>query len=153
MRAMIGLALWAVGAGASWAQMPVAEPAAGTAPAGGAVSYEPAFFAGFKPQSALDMVQKVPGFSIDEGSDRRGFGGAGGNVLIDGARPSAKSQGLSDVLAQIPAKQVVRIELIRASTSAEAAGHAVVVNVVRAPGAFGGVWGTSISKTARPAAG
>ncbi len=69
----------------------MAEPTAGTAPAGGAGSYEPAFLAGFKPQSALDMVLKAPGFLIDEGSDRRGFGGAGGNVLIDGARPSAKS--------------------------------------------------------------
>jgi hypothetical protein len=147
MRAMIGLALWAVGANASWAQTPLAEPAAGAAPAEGAVSYEPVFFAGFKPQSALDMVQKVPGFSIDEGADRRGFGGAGGNVLIDGARPSAKSQDLSDVLAQIPAKQVVRIELIRASTRSEAAGQAVVVNVVRAPGAFGGVWDINLENS------
>lgn len=147
MRAIIGLVAWAAGAGVALAQTPAADLAAAAVPSGDKVDYEPSFFAGFKPQTALDMVRKVPGFSIDEGSDRRGFGGTAGNVLIDGARPSAKSQGLGDVLAQIPAKQVVRVELIRASTSAEAAGQSVVVNVVRAPGAFGGVWDVNLENS------
>jgi hypothetical protein len=146
MRAMIGLVAWAAGAGAALAQTPAITAATSTA-AGDRVSYDPGFFAGFKPQTALDMVRKVPGFSIDEGSNRRGFGGTAGNVLIDGARPSAKSQSLGDVLSQIPAKQVIRVELIRASTSAEAAGQSVVVNVVRAPGAFGGVWDINLENS------
>jgi hypothetical protein len=86
------------------------------------------------------MVNRVPGFSIDEGSSRRGFGGVAGNVLIDGARPSAKNQSLNDLLSRIPAKEVVRVELIRAAASGEAAGQAVVVNVVRQAAGFSGVY-------------
>jgi outer membrane receptor for ferrienterochelin and colicin len=102
--------------------------------------YPPEFFAPYSPQTAADMVGRVPGFSINNGDGRRGFGGAGGNVLIDGARPSAKSQGLRDILSQIPAKQVARIELIRAASEAQAAGQSTLVNVVRTPGAGAGVW-------------
>jgi hypothetical protein len=111
-------------------------PSAAEAPAPGpadqnSVTYEPAFFAPYAPQTALDMVRRVPGFSIDEGADRRGFSGAAGNVLIDGARPSAKSQSLEDILERIPAAQVKRIELNRAASTGEASGQSVLVNVVR----------------------
>ena len=107
-------------------------------PTDGRVVYEPAFFATFAPQTALDMVRRVPGFSIDGGSDRRGFSGAAGNVLIDGARPSAKSQGLQEILDRIPAAQVARLELIRAASTGEASGQSVLVNVVRNAAAAGG---------------
>ena len=36
-----------------------------------------------------------------------------GNLLIDGQRPVAKSQSVQTILQQIPASQVVRIELLR----------------------------------------
>ncbi len=114
-----------------------AAPAAG-AGVDGRVTYPPDFFAQYTPQTALDMVRRVPGFSIDSGSDRRGFSGAAGNVLIDGARPSAKSQGLEDILGRIPARQVVRVELIRGASSGEAAGQSVIVNVVRTTSAGSG---------------
>lgn len=104
----------------------------------GADVYAPDFFAQYAPQTALDMVRRVPGFSIDSGSDRRGFSGTAGNVLIDGARPSAKSQGLEDILGRIPAKQVVRLELIRGASTGEAAGQSVLVNVVRTASAGAG---------------
>ncbi|KAF0178178.1 MAG: hypothetical protein FD160_2359 [Caulobacteraceae bacterium] len=104
----------------------------------GRVTYQPDFFAQYTPQTALDMVRRVPGFSIDSGSDRRGFSGTAGNVLIDGGRPSAKSQGLQDILGRIPAKQVVRLELIRGAASGEAAGQSVLVNVVRTASAGSG---------------
>ena len=102
------------------------------------VVYEAAFFKGFAPQTALDMVARLPGFSLTEGDDRRGFAGAGGNVLIDGQRPSAKSQSLSDALSQIPAGRVLRIEVLR-NAGGDAQGQALVANVVRASAA-GGVW-------------
>jgi len=114
----------------------VSAPTAGATE--GAVVYAPDFFTPFAPQTALDMVRRVPGFSIDEGADRRGFSGAAGNVLIDGARPSAKSQGIDDILGRIPASQVVRIELIRGASTGEAAGQSVVVNVVRTASAGSG---------------
>ena len=131
--------------GVTHAQQPVevTSPAPGGAESpqpspDGRVVYDPAFFAAFAPQTALDMVRRVPGFDIDEGSDRRGFSGAAGNVLIDGARPSAKSQNLQDILSRIPAAQVAHIELVRAASNSEAAGQSVLVNVVRNAAAKGG---------------
>ncbi|MEO0365881.1 MAG: hypothetical protein AAF265_10345, partial [Pseudomonadota bacterium] len=45
--------------------------------------YERAFFARFNPQTALDLVERLPGFTLDQGNENlRGFGGAAGNVLI-----------------------------------------------------------------------
>ncbi|MFD2429917.1 hypothetical protein ACFSUK_20805 [Sphingobium scionense] len=44
------------------------------------------FYAPFQPQTALDMLERTPGFLLSEGNSLRGFGGAAGNVLIDGQR-------------------------------------------------------------------
>jgi len=100
--------------------------------------FEPAYFASYVPQTALDMVRRIPGFSINEGDSVRGFGGAAGNVLIDGERPSAKSSSLQDVLTAVPAASVSHIELIdAASVGIDAGGSALVVNVVRLEGASG----------------
>lgn len=115
----------------------VATAATSADAAAGKVVYDPPFFAQFTPTTALDMVRRVPGFTIDQGADRRGFAGSAGNVLIDGARPSAKSQSLEDILSRIPAAQVAHIELIRAAANSEASGQSVVVNVVRNAAAKG----------------
>jgi hypothetical protein len=70
------------------------------------------YFAQYAPRSALDIARQVPGFQIDFGdTNLRGFGGAAGNIVINGARPSSKSESLDDVLAKIPAKRVVRVEV------------------------------------------
>src|SRR4051794_31047746 len=59
---------------------------------GGRTLYEIAFFKPFSPSNALEVVQRVPGFSLDAGNtDVRGFGGAAGNVVINGQRPSSKA--------------------------------------------------------------
>lgn len=75
--------------------------------------YETAFFERYRPVNARDMVEQVPGFQISDGASRRGFGAASGNVLINGRRPSSKTDRVSDILERIPAAQVLRIELIR----------------------------------------
>jgi len=81
--------------------------------------YTPADFAQFNPRTALDMVQQLPGFSI-EGSggfnQARGLGQASGNVLLNGARIVTKSGSISDELGRIPAGNVIRIELVEGST-------------------------------------
>src|SRR5262245_58408700 len=77
------------------------------------VAYDAAFYAQFHPQNALDMVNQTPNFALNGGDDRRGFSGAVGNLLIDGRRPVAKSQSVQSILQQIPASQVVRIEVLR----------------------------------------
>lgn len=94
--------------------------------------FEPAFFADSQPNTALDMIARLPGFGLDNGdSGTRGFAGAAGNVLIDGARPSSKSDSLEEVLRRIAAAGVERIELIRGGASGiDMQGQAVVANVV-----------------------
>ncbi|GAN00154.1 hypothetical protein U91I_03819 [alpha proteobacterium U9-1i] len=119
----------------------------------GRLTYDTAFFAQFNPQNALDMVNQTPGFSLDGGDDRRGFSGAVGNLLIDGLRPSTKSQDLESILQRIPARQVVRIELLRgADVAGDASGAAVLLNVVRVPSAGSGLWrvGAEVARRTGP---
>ncbi|MEX2498437.1 MAG: TonB-dependent receptor [Wenzhouxiangellaceae bacterium] len=95
------------------------------------VVYPASFFGAYNPVSARDMVEQVPGFQIDDGDSSRGFGGAGGNVLIDGERPGSKQDRVSNILQRIPAARVERIELIRGNTGKfDAAGQSALVNVV-----------------------
>ena len=66
--------------------------------------YVPADFARFAPRNALDMLNNVPGFSIDGGdTERRGLGQATGNVLINGQRYSGKSTNVLTELQRISA--------------------------------------------------
>jgi outer membrane receptor protein involved in Fe transport len=104
--------------------------------------YEAAYFSQFAPRTALDMLHRLPGFTLRTvDPERRGFAGAVGNVLIDGEQPSAKSQPLEDILQRIPASQVVRIEIWRGSqTAGTASGESVLANIVRTPSAGAGVW-------------
>lgn len=131
--------------------LPASEAAATPAETSGdRVGYDRAFFNQFNPQTALDMVRQTPGFSLDGGDDRRGFSGAVGNLLIDGLRPSSKNQSLDTILSQIPAGQVVRIELLRgALVSGDASGQSVLLNVVRTPSAGSGVFGLGGEYTSR----
>lgn len=90
------------------------------------------FFAAYAPVTALDMVRRIPGFSIEAGEGLRGFGENAGNVLIDGDRPSTKSDDIFTILARIPASEVDYIELTeQAGADAETQGQGQVVNVVR----------------------
>lgn len=107
----------------------------------GRIAYDAAFFAQYNPQNALDMVRQTPGFTLDGGDGRRGFSGAVGNLLIDGVRPTAKSQSLDSILSRIPARQVLRVEVLSgAETSGDASGQSVLLNLVRTPTAGSGIW-------------
>lgn len=104
-------------------------------------TYDAEFFQRFRPQSALDIVLQVPGFTFDKGDDVRGFSGAAGNVLINGARPSSKGGGIEDALKRIPAAQVVRVEVIQGATgTGETGGQSVTVNIVRQANRQSGRW-------------
>ncbi len=112
------------------------------------VVFQPDFFEQYNPITALDLVRRVPGFTIEitaninnRNSDQvRGFGGAAGNVIINGVRPSTKSDGVDNILGRIAAGNVERIELYRGGTGGLDVGAAqgVVVNVVLKEGAGGG---------------
>ncbi|WP_339915484.1 hypothetical protein [uncultured Brevundimonas sp.] len=98
--------------------------------------YLPAYFAEYRPVTALDMLGRIPGFQFDGGSSARGFAGTAGNVLIDGERPPTRSDSLASVLSRIPAAQVLRIEIVRAGVGGiDMQGKSVVANVIRKPDA------------------
>jgi hypothetical protein len=133
-RRALALAVSALAFGeTAWAQETTQPPE--TAPAEAAVqTFEPTFFARFNPITAEDMVRQLPGFTLDEGADLRGFGATAGNVLIDGQRPSSKTS-LREELGRIAAGSVLRIELIRASAAGDldVRGYTELANVVLKP--------------------
>ena len=78
--------------------------------------YTPEDFARYAPRTALDMLRNVPGFTIEQENQERGLGQASGNVLINGRRISSKSSSPSDQLGRIPARDVIRIEIVDGAT-------------------------------------
>lgn len=123
--------LFACGAVAAPYAVAQDAPAVDTRP--GITEFPNDFFTGSAPGNAGDMLRRVPGFSVVEADeDVRGYAGAQGNVLIDGARPSSKREDIGDLLERIPAASVERIELIYSGASGiDMGGYAVLANVVR----------------------
>jgi len=134
------LSSFAVLAAASMAALPASADAAAPMEAG--ASYTPADFAQYNPRTALDMVTRIPGFSIqgdDDGS--RGFGQANGNVLINGQRVSGKSNGAEAALGRISASKVERIDLADGSVFDIPGLSGQVVNVITdGEGGVSGTW-------------
>ena len=131
---MLALAC-AFGAGAApaGAQTPTPAPAVDDA---NVTPYPAAFFAEFRPVTALDMIGRIPGFQFDGGSSARGLAGTAGNVLVDGERPPVRSDSLQSVLSRIPAAQVLRIDIVRGGAGGiDMQGKPVVANVIRKPDA------------------
>ena len=94
-------------------------------------SYKPDFFASARPSTAMDMINRLPGFSFDGGDGSRGFSGNSGNVLIDGKRPTSKTDYLGNVLGRIVAAQVERIDVIHGGAAGiDMQGKPVVANVI-----------------------
>ncbi len=119
---------------------PAQSPTA-AGPRARAQSYDAIFFAQYAPRTALDIARRVPGFSLDLGdSEVRGFAAAAGNVVINGARPSSKSESLEATLARIPADRVIRVEVGPGDLyGAEYSSRSQVLNVILS--ATGGVDG------------
>jgi outer membrane receptor for ferrienterochelin and colicin len=114
----------------------------------GTIVYPASFFAPYNPNSASDMLDRIPGVSIGGGGGgRQGGGGGGGggggrglgtsgDLLINGQRLAGKDNSPRDQLNRIAAREVERIEIIR-GTSAEldvrGAGQVVNIVLVEAP--------------------
>ncbi len=114
-------------------------PPVATENAQGRRTYTPADFARFAPRNALDMLNNVPGFSIDGGdTERRGLGQATGNVLINGERYSGKSTSVLTELQRISASNVVRIEIVDAATLNISGLSGQIANVVTRPSGLSG---------------
>ena len=109
-------------------------PAPAPAPAANSriTVHDAAFFVQFAPSTALDIVRRVPGFTIELGDEEiRGFAQAAGNIVINGQGPSSKAENLETILARIPAKSVLRVEVGPGDLyGAEYSGKAQVLNVI-----------------------
>ena len=95
-----------------------AEATPSTPLPGAARVFEPAYFEQFAPRNALDMVTRIPGFTITGGNNQgqRGLGQATQNVIVNGERLSSKSDSIEDQLRRIPASDLIRIELVDGNT-------------------------------------
>src|SRR5438128_4548242 len=124
-------------------EIPQAAPTQG----GRTTVYDPAFFAQYAPRTALDIVQRIPGFTLDLGSnqngtDVRGFAGTAGNVVVNGQRPSTKSEPLDAFLSRIPASRVRRVEVGPGDLyGADYSSKTQVVNLILTEGGGGGATG------------
>lgn len=109
-----------------------AQPAGSPDRVTGRRTYDAAYFAQFAPATALQIVQRVPGFAIEQVDETvRGFGQSAGNVVINGQRPSSKSDTVETILARIPASRVLRVEVGTGDLfAAEYTGKSQVLNLV-----------------------
>ncbi len=95
------------------------------------LNYDTTFFAEARPNTAFDMIQRLPGFVFSDVGTARGFAGTAGNVLIDDQRPTSKADSLESILKRIPAANVERIELIRGGAPGiDMQGQTVVADVI-----------------------
>lgn len=96
----------------------------------GIQTFQAEYFDRYNPVTAFDMVARIPGFEVDAGEDRRGFGGTASNVLVNGERPSSKDD-INEQMKRIPAGSVERIELISGGAAdVDVRGQTQLVNVV-----------------------
>lgn len=100
--------------------------------------YSPEDFARFAPRNALDMLNRVPGFSIQRGNQGRGFGQADTNVLVNGQRLSSKSQNVFDQLRRVTSDNVERIEIVDGAALDIPGLSGQVANVVTSGGDISG---------------
>src|SRR5438045_2773561 len=121
---------------------------------GRATVYDAAFFAQYAPRTAYDIVQRIPGFTLDFGAnnnnnngntDIRGFAGVAGNVVINGQRPSTKSETLDAYLSRIPASRVKRVEVGPGDLyGADYSSKSQVANFILIEGGGGGIAGNAV---------
>jgi len=124
-------------------QTPADAAPAEAKPGGRSTSYDAKFFVQYAPRTALDIVRRIPGFTLDLGdTNLRGFSGAAGNVVFDGQRPSTKSESLETVLSRIPASRVIRVDVGPGDLyGAEYSSKAQVANLILSRG--GGMAGNA----------
>lgn len=113
------------------------------------VTYPASYFAQFELYSVNDMLDRIPGINVARGgggggggpgsggpgssggSDRRGLGSGGDQVLINGRRLAGKENEGNNQLSRIPASDVDYIEIIRGTSGdLDVRGGGQVINIV-----------------------
>ena len=94
--------------------------------------FEPVYFMEFDPVTALDLVQRMPGFNPQQQNGGRGLAGVRTNILINGKRPPPKGQSIWQQLSSRPYTSVTRLEMINsgARLDIDMQGYNQVVNVI-----------------------
>ncbi len=100
--------------------------------------YTPQDFARFAPRNALDMVNQIPGFAVQQQDQGRGLGQADQNVIINGERPASKAEGIFEQLSRINADRVERIEIVDGASLNIPGLSGQVANVVTRGGGISG---------------
>jgi hypothetical protein len=97
----------------------------------GVESFAPEAFEEYRPQHALDIVRRLPGFDLNGADEVRGLSGAQGNVLFNGQRPPPGGGSLETRLSAIRVSDIVRLELIEAGArDLDMQGYPLLLNVV-----------------------
>lgn len=79
-------------------------------------TYPNDYFEQYNSRTALDMLNKIPGFIIqNQDNSKRGLGQIQTNVLLNGSRVSGKKSNVLDVLSKMPSESVIKIEIGEAS--------------------------------------
>jgi uncharacterized membrane protein YgcG len=114
------------------APLPVAFSQIQDVGGGGIRVFEPLYFMEFDPLTALDMVERVPGVSIQSSDGGRGLSGVRSNLLINGERPPPKGKSAEQQLDEMPIGSVVMIELIDqgARLDLDMQGYPQIINVI-----------------------
>jgi hypothetical protein len=102
--------------------------------------YTPDFFAQFQPNNALEMVERIPGFTLRTEDTERGFGEADTNFLVNGRRPSTKTLSADDVLSRLPTRTIRRIEIVDGNALDIPGLSGQVVNIVVRAVELSGQW-------------
>lgn len=117
--------------GQSDAALPILPGVELAEPDDSTVVYPNSFFISYNPVSASDMLDRIPGISLDGGGGGGRGLGTGGDLLIDGQRVAGKDNSPSAQLDRIPAEEVQRIEIIRGTSGQlDVRGADQVINVV-----------------------
>ncbi|NNE56858.1 MAG: TonB-dependent receptor plug domain-containing protein [Hellea sp.] len=104
-------------------------------------TFDADYFMQYAPQTAFDMVRRIPGFQARGGNRDRGLGQGGANVLVNGQQIVGKGGDSFDQIDRIPAANVVKIEILD-GTSLEIPGlTGQVANIITGESTdFSGSW-------------
>ncbi|QTE22717.1 outer membrane beta-barrel family protein [Polaribacter cellanae] len=82
-------------------------------------------------QTALDMLKKLPGVSVNQNDNILFRGASGINVMIDGKMTYLSGSQLSNLLKGMSAEDINKIELITSPTAEfDAAGNSGIINII-----------------------
>ncbi|MEX0901649.1 MAG: TonB-dependent receptor [Pseudohongiellaceae bacterium] len=118
-----------LGTQTSWGQSPEIEEIESAVES--TIVYSADFFAPYNPASVNDMLDRIPGLSLDGGGGGDRGLGTSGNLLINGQRIAGKDNSPRDQLDRIAAREVEQIEIIRdTSGNLGVRGASQVVNII-----------------------